>query len=183
MIEVQDTEVEGCYLITRKKRFQDHRGLFEELWSDKDFFEADVIWDWHQDNLSFSKAEVIRGLHIQRNRPQGKLVTCLQGKIWDVCVDLRPNSPTFKKWTARVLDHKNGQSLMLPPGTAHGFAVLSSRGALVHYKCTSPHDPASDGGIIYGDRTLMIPWPIYKPILSDKDLALPTLVDYLNREK
>ena len=121
-----------------------------------------------QSNHSRSAKGVLRGLHLQLKRPQGKLVRVVRGEIWDVAVDIRPESPTFGQWVGETLSDSNWRQLYVPPGCAHGFCVMSEQ-AIVHYKCTTFYDRDHEVGIAYDDPTLGIPWPIAEPMLSPKD--------------
>lgn len=161
------------------KRHEDDRGYFQEQWSREAFAKEGIPlpWNWAQDNTSFSFAGVQRGFHLQRNNPQGKLVTCLYGKIMDVCLDLRVESPTYLKMTRIMLNGDHAQSFWLPPGTAHAF--LAFENSLVHYRCTTPYDAATDGGINSMSPELAMVWPPGAFIRSERDRDLPLLVDYL----
>ena len=165
-------------LITRD-RYADARGWFTELHNDAALRDAGFTVRFLQDNLSWSLPGVIRGLHLQYGPAQGKLVTCLAGRIFDVAVDLRPNSPTYGHHVAAELSGENGDSLWIPPGFAHGFAVLGSDPALVLYKVDQPRSAEGERGVIWNDASVAISWPIERPILSERDAALPTLADLL----
>ena len=155
-------------------RFPDRRGFFMELYKQSDF-QAYGIPPFVQDNLSRSVRGVLRGLHYQKPpRAQGKLVTVMQGHIFDVAVDLRRGSPTFGRWVAVELFTEEPRMLWIPEGFAHGFQVLSEE-ALLFYKVTAEYAPNLDAGIRWDDPELAIPWPIKRPILSEKDAALPLL--------
>ena len=126
-----------------------------------------------QDNFSFSKKNVIRGLHYQKEpKAQGKLVTVFKGAVWDVAVDIRRQSQTFLKWVAAELNDQNHAMLYMPPGFAHGFVSLTEDVHLL-YKCTNEYDPKADAGICWNDPDIAIPWPVQNPILSEKDCLLP----------
>ncbi len=155
--------------------FKDERGFFKEVFKKSDFEANGIKENFVQDNISFSQKGVLRGLHFQHPpKAQGKLVTCLRGRIFDVAVDLRKGSPTFAKWVAVELSHENHALLYIPPGFAHGFQVLSEE-ALVCYKCTAEYAPELDSGILWNDPELAIDWPIKEPLLSPKDARLPKL--------
>ena len=150
-------------LIYNKNTYKDKRGYFRELYLSKDFkkkFPFDV--------MSFSKKNVVRGLHLQIKKPQGKLITVLSGKIFDVALDCRRNSKTFGKHFSIILSEKNNTSLYIPEGFAHGFCSLSNN-TVLHYKCTNYRDQNSEKTIKWNDKNLNINWPIKKPILSRKD--------------
>ena len=126
--------------------------------------------------MSYSKKNVIRGLHIQTESPQGKLVTVVKGKIFDVALDLRKKSKTYGKIYTCTLSEKNSYSIFIPPGFAHGFVVLSEI-ADFEYKCTDYYDPSDEGSLLWNDPDLNIPWPIDNPKLSEKDANAPLLAD------
>ena len=140
------------------------------------FREHRLPTEWAQDNQSFSTKGVLRGLHYQLHEPQGKLVRCNRGRILDVAVDLRKDSPNFGKWTAVELSDKNRHMLWIPPKFAHGFAVLSEDAEVI-YKCTTPWHPPTDRSILWNDPEIGIDWGLTSPSLSPKDAAAPTLRD------
>ena len=164
--------------IIQLKKYHDERGFFVERYNQKIFADLNLPINYFQDNHSFSLAGVVRGLHYQSNPPQLKLVGCLRGKILDVAVDIRKNSPTFGKYFATELSHENCRLLLIPAGFAHGFSVIDNNGADVFYKVDSPYNQASEGGIIFDDPTLNIDWQVKSPIVSSKDKALPTFAQY-----
>ncbi len=178
-LQLTSTPVQGCQVIW-SDQFRDFRGYFAETFNRKDFLNAKLPVEWPQDNISNSEAFVLRGLHIQRNNPQGKLVRCVKGTIYDVCLDLRPDSPTFLKYHMQMLH--GGGSMYCPPGTAHGFLAMVPR-TIVYYKCTSIYDVESDGGVNPLDPELKIPWPCTSPVLSEKDRHLPTLREWLEDQR
>lgn len=148
--------------------FEDERGFFMETYSDREFRESGLKVSFVQDNHSYSRKGVLRGLHFQKLRPQGKLIRVVRGYIFDVAVDIRNGSPTFGKWYGIELSAKNRKQLYIPPGFAHGFLALSD--AEVLYKVTEYYDPACEGGIIWNDPDVGIKWPLQgTPILSKKD--------------
>jgi len=155
-------------LILEPKVFGDDRGFFLELWSQRRYEEAGVPGRFVQDNLSLSRAGILRGLHFQNPAPQGKLVSVLQGQVFDVAVDLRQSSPAFGKWQSTLLSGENKRQFFLPPGFAHGFVVLSET-ALFHYKCTEFYSPKDELTIRWDDPDLAIAWPTPSPTLSEKD--------------
>ncbi len=154
--------------------FADQRGYFFEIYQEKRYAEYGVPHCFVQDNLSFSAKGVVRGLHYQLAHPQGKLVMVLAGEVYDVVVDIRRNSPRFGCWLATCLSAANHCQLYIPPGFAHGFAVVSDN-ALFLYKCTDFYHPGDEYGIIWNDPTLNIPWPVQDAILSPKDQQYPPL--------
>ena len=175
-MKVQSLAIPEVLLISRD-RYADARGWFTELHNDAALRDAGFTVRFLQDNLSWSLPGVIRGLHLQYGPAQGKLVTCLAGRIFDVAVDVRPNSPTYGHHVAAELSGENGDSLWIPPGFAHGFAVLGSDPALVLYKVDQPRSAEGERGVIWNDASVAIPWPIERPILSERDAALPTLAE------
>jgi dTDP-4-dehydrorhamnose 3,5-epimerase len=178
-MEVQDTTIPEVKLITPKV-FGDGRGYFTESYQDIRY--KDIIgseFTFVQDNRSFSKQGILRGLHFQRAHPQGKLVQCVLGSVFDVAVDIRPGSPTRGKWVGEILNDETHKQLWVPPGFAHGFLVLSQE-AIFEYKCTDYYRPSDEGAIRYDDQDLNIQWPKldmdYK--LSEKDLKASSFLSH-----
>lgn len=168
------TSIEGL-LIVEPKCFEDNRGYFLESYKKTDFASAGIKCDFLQDNQSFSRKHVLRGLHYQIKHPQSKLVRVLSGEVFDVAVDLRPGSVTYGKWESVVLSEENRKQFFIPRGFAHGFYVLSEA-ALVCYKCDDVYHPHDEGGILWSDPELGIEWPelAYKDaVLSDRDQRHP----------
>ncbi len=162
-------------ILVEPKVFPDNRGFFFESFKASDFEKAGLPTQFVQDNFSFSKKDVIRGLHYQKNpKAQGKLVSVLKGSVWDVAVDIRRKSPTFLKWVAVELNDQNHAMLYIPPGFAHGFISLTEDVHLL-YKCTNEYDPQADAGVRWNDPDIAIPWPAANPIVSTKDAVLPFL--------
>lgn len=160
-------------ILVEPKVFSDNRGFFLESFKASDFAKANLPTHFTQDNFSFSRKDVIRGLHYQKNpKAQGKLVSVLKGGVWDVAVDIRRDSPTFLKWLAAELNDQNHAMLYIPPGFAHGFVSLTEDVHLL-YKCTNEYDPQADAGIRWNDPDIAISWPASKPIVSEKDAILP----------
>ena len=163
-------------LIIEPRVFADARGLFFESFNQQAFEQATGLRSpFVQDNHSRSGRAVLRGLHYQLARPQGKLVRVVNGEVWDVAVDLRRSSPTFRQWTGARLSEVNKRMLWIPPGFGHGFLVLSDRADFL-YKTTEYYDPASERTILWNDATLGIDWQLaelgeVKPVLSAKDAA------------
>ncbi len=171
-MEVLDLQPEGLKIV-KPKVFKDNRGYFFESYNREQFERLGLHFQWIQDNQSFSKHGVIRGLHYQLNpNAQTKLVRVLSGKIFDVAVDLRKNSPTFGKWHGEELTAENHYILLIPKGFAHGFSVLSET-AVVLYKCDELYVPDAEGGILFNDPALNIDWRINRAVISEKDQALP----------
>ena len=160
--------------------FGDGRGFFLETYNALRYAESGIREPFVQDNLSSSRRGVLRGLHLQNPGGQGKLVYVLQGEVFDVAVDLRVGSPTFRAWTGMTLSSDNKHQAFIPPGFGHGFCVISDT-ALFAYKCTAPYDPASELSVAWNDPEIGIDWPIDTPVLSAKDAAAPRLAD-VNRE-
>ncbi len=170
----EKTPIEGLVVITPKV-FGDDRGYFMETYREKEFIDGGVNAKFVQDNQSKSKKGVLRGLHFQKTKPQGKLVRVLEGAVYDVAVDIRKDSETYGKWYGVLLSEENKKQFYVPEGFAHGFVVVSDS-ATFAYKCTNYYDPADEGAIIYNDPTLNINWNEYYDgefILSEKDLKNP----------
>jgi dTDP-4-dehydrorhamnose 3,5-epimerase len=160
-------EIEGLLLI-EPKVFGDARGFFLESWNERKYREAGIAATLVQDNLSFSRRGTLRGLHFQNPTPQAKLVTVLQGEVFDVAVDIRRNSPTFGRWHGVNLSAEKKHQFFIPPGFAHGFAVLSET-ALFFYKCTEFYAPQNEATVAWNDPDIGIQWPVANPVLSEKD--------------
>ncbi len=161
--------------VLEPKIFEDSRGAFFESYNERALAELGIKGLFVQDNQSFSRRDVVRGLHYQIHHPQGKLIRCLSGEIYDVAFDLRRHSPTFCQWVGEVLTGRNRKMLWIPPGFAHGFMVLSE-GAEVLYKATGFYAPQHERTLLWNDPALKIEWPPWsRAILSAKDLAGSTL--------
>lgn len=165
-----DLRLGGLKLII-PRLFQDERGFFFESYR-QELYQAHGVGPFVQDNTSFSRKGTLRGLHFQSDPGQAKLVSCVQGQIWDVAVDLRKNSPTFMEWEAVMLDDQTHKQLYIPIGFAHGFCVLSDT-ARVQYKVSAPYDPKTECSIRWNDPELKISWPIHDPLLSPRDQLSP----------
>ena len=169
------TKIKGLVLYT-PKTYLDSRGWFMETWKSNEF-----EYDFCQDNHSRSKYGVLRGLHFQYPpKGQAKLVRCTRGEIFDVAVDLRPDSPTYKQWESVILNEENKQMFLIPSGFAHGFVALSDI-TEIQYKCSANYSPECDGGVIWNDPDINIQWPVIDKCISDKDLNLPTLKEIEGR--
>ena len=169
------TPIEGLFIIETKV-FQDDRGFFVESYNLNEFASNRLPETFVQDNHSHSKKGVLRGLHFQQNHPQGKLVRVIRGKVFDVAVDLRKDSPTFGKWFGLDLSEENNLEFYIPPSFAHGFLALEDDTDFL-YKCTDYYFPEDEYGIIWNDPTININWPIEKVdmlIISEKDKNLIT---------
>ncbi|HOK22598.1 MAG TPA: dTDP-4-dehydrorhamnose 3,5-epimerase [Candidatus Hydrothermia bacterium] len=163
-------------LLVEPKVFEDERGYFLEVYR-HDYFSEVLGVSFVQENLSFSKKGVLRGLHFQKRvAGQAKLVQVLEGEIFDVAVNIKKGSPDFGKWVGVVLSSGNKLQLYIPEGFAHGFCVLSNS-ALVLYRISSYYDPDNERGIIWNDPDIGIEWPVSDPMLSTKDRNLPPLKD------
>lgn len=169
------TVIEGLYEI-QPRVFGDNRGYFLETYSEKDFFEAGLTMKFVQDNQSMSTKGVLRGMHFQKTFPQGKLVRALQGKVYDVAVDLRKASKTFGQYYGVILDGEKQNQFYIPEGFAHGFLVLSDT-ATFAYKCTDFYHPEDEGGLMWNDAAIGIDWSSIagdiEPNLSEKDTKHP----------
>lgn len=172
-MEIKPTKLDGVVII-EPKVFGDHRGFFMETWNAKRYEECGLDVSFVQDNLSYSRRGILRGLHYQNPNTQGKLVSVLQGEVYDVAVDVRAGSKTFGEWVAVTLSAENKRQFYVPPGFAHGFCVTSEM-ALFVYKCTDMYNPQAEGSILWNDPDLGIDWPIEEPLLSDKDKDAPRL--------
>ena len=162
-------------ILVDAKAFSDDRGYFLESFKESVFTSNGIDTKFVQDNFSHSVKGVLRGVHYQKNpKAQAKLVIALRGKIFDVAVDIRKNSPTFGKWVGEILSEKNHKLLYVPEGFAHGFCVLSNE-ADVLYKVNQEYSPEHEMGILWNDPDLHISWPIKKPILQERDILLPIL--------
>lgn len=180
-MNVVKTRLNDC-LIIEPKVFGDHRGFFLETFQAERYAElASITQPFVQDNHSRSGRGVLRGLHFQINKPQGKLVRVVRGEVFDVAVDLRPESSSFGQWEGVMLSEENQRQFWVPPGFAHGF-VVTSETADFEYKCTDYYDPTDEGAIAWNDKDLAIAWPEDLDMkLSAKDAAAPTFKEYLNR--
>ena len=161
-------------LLIEPEVFGDDRGFFLELYRLPHYAQAGIGVTFVQDNHSRSSRGVLRGLHYQIRHPQGKLVSVITGRVFDVAVDVRCGSPTFGRSVSTVLNADDHRQLYVPPGFAHGFCTLSES-ADVLYKCTDIYRPEDEGGVLWSDAQLAIGWPLTKPLLSAKDAAFPTL--------
>lgn len=173
-----NTPIEGLVII-EPKLFGDHRGYFFEAYNYEDFMNAGLDMTFVQDNQSKSSKGVLRGLHFQTEQPQGKLVRVISGEVFDVAVDLRKGSPTYKQWYGLVLSAENKKQFYIPPGFAHGFLVLSDDAEFT-YKCTDYYHPEFESGIIWNDPDIGIEWPVQslsEILLSEKDKALKTIAE------
>ncbi|MGC6173780.1 dTDP-4-dehydrorhamnose 3,5-epimerase [Lacrimispora sp. 38-1] len=169
-IKVTSCEIEGLYVI-EPTVFPDSRGYFMETYNQNDFKEAGLNMNFVQDNQSMSVKGVLRGLHFQKQFPQGKLVRAVRGTVFDVAVDLRSSSKTYGKWFGVELSAENKKQFYIPEGFAHGFLVLSDEAEFA-YKCTDFYHPGDEGGILWSDPEIGIEWPVSEGMeltISDKD--------------
>lgn len=167
-MQVTDTKIDGVKII-QPKVFGDARGFFLETFEKKRYQEMlNIDLDFVQDNHSRSSKGVLRGLHFQKVNPQGKLVRVVRGEVFDVAVDIRPDSPTYGAWEGVLLSEENKTQFWVPPGLAHGFVVLSDT-ADFEYKCTDYYNPAHESCLLWNDPEVGIEWPIDNPLLSEKD--------------
>lgn len=155
---------------------RDERGFFLETYHRRKYRDGGIDAEFVQDNHSGSVAGTVRGLHAQSRRPQGKLVRCVEGEIWDVAADVRHGSPTYARWVGVVLGAADHRQLWVPPGFVHGFCVLSEY-AEVEYKCTSFYDPDDELSVRWNDPRLDIAWPVEDPVISEKDARAPLLAE------
>ena len=161
-------------LLLESRLFRDARGSFQELYNAERYAAAGLDARFVQDNLSRSARHVLRGLHLQHPRGQGKLVTVLEGAVYDVVVDVRRGSPTFGRWTGYTLTAESGHQLWIPAGFAHGFLALAE-GTLVSYKSTERYSPGDELCVRWDDPDVGIDWPVRAPLLSERDGAAPRL--------
>jgi dTDP-4-dehydrorhamnose 3,5-epimerase len=175
----QPLELEGVILV-EPDVWRDARGFFLETYHQEKYRAGGIADPFVQDNHSFSEGPILRGLHAQVRRPQGKLVRAIQGEIFDVAVDIRSGSSTFGRWVGAVLSGENFRQLYIPPGYAHGFCVLSGT-AHVQYKCTELYDRDDEIGIAWNDPDIGIDWPVREPVLNDKDRGAPRLAEIVQK--
>ena len=175
-MKISHSKLKGCVII-EPRVFDDERGFFLETFQ-ADRYErvAGIGLPFVQDNHSRSARGVLRGLHFQKTKPQGKLVRVVRGEVYDVAVDIRKESTTFGEWEGVILSEDNKKQFWVPPGFAHGFVVLSDT-ADFEYKCTDYYDPSDEGSILWSDPDFDIPWPIVNPELSPKDESAKRLAD------
>jgi len=174
-VKIHRSRLPGCAIL-EPAVFGDARGFFYEEWNKQRFLEAGIEFDVVQANVSRSARNVLRGLHYQWPNPQGKLVSVLEGEVYDVAVDIRRGSPTFGQWQACVLTAENKKHFWIPEGFAHGFVVLSEA-ATFSYLCTAYYDKQADASLRWDDAQLAIDWPVRDVTLSEKDAKAPFLAD------
>jgi len=172
-MQVRETALPGVLLVEPRVH-RDHRGFFLETYHRSRYAEHGIDGTFVQDNHSRSVGPILRGLHAQGRRPQGKLVRCVEGVIFDVAVDIRVGSPTFGRWVGYELSAESCHQLWVPPGFAHGFAVVSES-AQVEYKCTELYAPEDELTVLWNDPEIGVEWPLSEPILSGKDQEAETL--------
>ncbi len=175
-MEVTNLRLKGLKLIS-PRIFHDERGFFKESYHEPRYTDQGISVRFVQDNHSFSQKNVIRGMHFQATPGQDKLVWVTQGKIFDVAVDLRRDSPTFGQWEGVYLDDQSQQQLFIPNGFAHGFCVVSEEGAHVNYKVSTPYDGATEKTFRFDDSTVKIQWPTQTPIISLRDQEAPSFLE------
>lgn len=169
-ISIDENKIFDDVLVFQGVKHSDNRGYFQENFNKNNYPELEEF-EFVQDNISFSKQNVLRGLHLQKSNPQGKLVSCISGEVFDVIADVNPHSKNFGKHFTIYLNDENNKQVWVPPGYAHGFCVIS-KFAQVIYKCTNFYDPKDEFGVNWNDKTLNINWPITNPIISEKDKKL-----------
>lgn len=174
-MDVSKTKLPEVLLI-KPKKFDDNRGYFYESWNQHRYAGYGIPSDFVQDNVSLSTKGTLRGLHYQEPMAQGKLVSVLVGRVFDVAVDLRRGSPRFGSWVGIELSGETREQLWIPEGFAHGFCVISER-AEFFYKCTAPYNPSTEHTIRYNDPEIGIKWPVKVPVLSEKDKNAFSLAD------
>lgn len=172
-VEIIESHLNGL-LVIKPKVYRDSRGYFYESWRAEDYKKLGIPHDFLQDNCSYSKKNVLRGLHIQKS--QGQILWPSYGHVVQVTVDVRPNSPTFGQHTAIELSHEDPKQIYMPPGFAGGFYVLSDF-VCMNYKCSEYYAPSHEGGLLWSDPDLGIAWPTHTPELSERDRGFPRLKD------
>lgn len=180
-MKANKTKLSGV-LIIEPSVLLDERGFFKETFQTDRYHDVGITLPFVQDNYSRSQKGVLRGLHLQKLHPQGKLISCSVGSIYDVVVDIDPKSKTFGDYVGVELSEQNHLQLWIPPGYAHGFCVLSESADL-YYKCTDFYFPNDESGLIWNDPDVSIDWPIKSPRLSEKDKLLPSLSEIKNKSK
>jgi dTDP-4-dehydrorhamnose 3,5-epimerase len=178
-MRILETPLPGV-LVIEPRVHADPRGFFLETYRADRYREAGILEPFVQDNHSRSVRGTLRGLHWQWRRPQGKLVRVVEGTIFDVAVDIRPDSPSFGRWTGVELSAATFRQMYIPPGFAHGFCVTTDV-AEVEYKCTDYYDPGGEAGLIWSDPDVAIAWPVTEPRLSDRDGRHPKLIELFGR--
>jgi len=174
-LKIAKTELDGLLLV-QPSVFRDERGYFFESWSRERYGQGGIETDFVQDNVSFSSRGVLRGMHFQNPVPQAKLVSVLQGAVFDVAVDLRRASPTFARWFGVELSAENNRQLYIPEGFAHGFVVLSDT-AIFSYRCSGYYSPAQERSLRWDDPEIGIRWPVGEVMVSPRDADAPLLAD------
>jgi dTDP-4-dehydrorhamnose 3,5-epimerase len=178
-MQIEKFDIEGPILITPKV-FEDERGYFYESYSKAQFSKLGINVDFLQDNQSLSNKGTLRGLHFQAPPfEQGKLVRVSQGSVLDIIVDIRKKSPTYGQSLTVMLSESNKKQLWVPPGFAHGFSVLEDK-TVFQYKCTNYYNKDSEGGIVYNDQSLNLDWQVENPIVSEKDINLPSMTHFIS---
>lgn len=180
-MKVERTPIEGL-LIIEPRVFPDSRGFFFESYNEARFREAGIDLPWRQDNHAKSVRNTVRGLHFQWGKGQAKLVRCVRGAVWDVAVDIRPDSPTLGRWHGVELTEDNKRMFFIPVGFAHGYAVLSDVAETL-YKCSEVYDPKLEDGMRWDDPELAVAWPVKEPILSERDIKAQSFREYLQRAR
>ncbi len=178
-LKFTETKLPGVLLI-EPPVYADDRGFFLETYHVEKFADAGISLPFVQDNHSKSSLGTLRGLHSQWRKPQGKLVRCVAGEIWDVAVDCRKGSPTFGEWVGATLSAENFHQLWVPPGLLHAF-IVTSETAEVQYKCTDVYDPGYELGVVWNDPDIGIEWPLEAPTLSAKDAEAPRLSEVMEQ--
>jgi len=174
-MRVEKTNLDGV-LVIKPEIFEDERGFFLESFNEDKYAKEGIEYNFVQDNHSRSSKGVLRGLHFQKTKPQGKLIRVVRGMVYDVAVDIRIDSPTYGQWESVILSEENKTQFWIPPGFAHGFLVLSDI-ADFEYKCTDYYEPSDERSLLWNDPDLNISWPIEDPKLSQKDKSALLFAD------
>ena len=178
-MQLETTPIQGLSIVLPRV-FEDERGFFYESWNEAAFRAIGIDQRWAQDNHARSCAGTLRGLHFQTGPGQAKLVRCTLGSVWDVAVDIRPGSPTFRQWFGVELNDRNRKMLFIPAGFAHGYCVLSDIAETL-YKCSSVYDAALESEFAWNDPEIGIAWPIASPLLSKRDTQAQSFAQYFKK--
>lgn len=176
-MEVVETSIPDLKII-RPRVFHDDRGFFFESYNENKFAALGLPAVWRQDNHARSCRNTLRGLHFQMGKGQAKLARCVRGRVWDVAVDIRPDSPTLGRWHGVELTEDNMLMFLIPEGFAHGYCVLSDE-AEVLYKCSTVYDPTLESEIAWNDAEIAVEWPVKEPVLSQRDINAQSFQSYL----
>lgn len=178
-MRVEKAPLEGL-LVLYPAVYADSRGFFFESYNELRFREVGINVPWAQDNHAMSVKDTVRGLHFQSGGGQAKLIRCVRGRVWDVAVDIRLDSPTLGQWFGVELSAENKRIFFVPVGFAHGYAVLSDEAECI-YKCSTVYDPKLESGFKWNDDKVGVQWPVLQPVLSERDQTAQSFEQYLNK--